>query len=81
MTEAAPKESKMVDYDPAEHRIKHCWSEPKADFVTTGVGIIGKCPSTLSKVQARELLNDAELSELCSKKRKCKATEESFKIG
>jgi hypothetical protein len=60
VTAIAPKASKVADYDPAEHRVKHCWSEPRADFVTTGVGIVGKCPSTLSKAQARELLNDAE---------------------
>ncbi len=51
---------KAVKYDPAEHRIKHCWSEPRADFVETGVAIIGKCPSTLSKDYACDLLNDAE---------------------
>jgi len=60
MTAVGPQPKQEVDYDPAEHRVKHCWSEPRADFVTTGVGTIGKCPSTLSKAQARELLNDAE---------------------
>jgi hypothetical protein len=50
----------MVDYDPGEHRGKHCWNEQRADFVTSGAGVIGKCPSTLSKAQARDLLNDAE---------------------
>ena len=60
MTVVAPQTKKAVDYDPAEHRVKHCWSEMRADFVTTGVGTIGKCPSTLSRDQARVLLNDAE---------------------
>lgn len=60
MTAVASQMKKTVDYDPAEHRFKHCWAEPRADFIATGVGAIGKCPSTLSKDQARELLNDAE---------------------
>lgn len=55
-----PPTKKTVEYDPAEHRVKHCWSEPRADFVKTGTAIIGKCPSTLSKNHARDLLNDAE---------------------
>lgn len=51
---------RSVEYDPGEHRSKHCWAEPRADFVTTGSATIGKCPSTLTKAFARELLNDAE---------------------
>jgi hypothetical protein len=50
----------MVDYDPAEHRHKHCWSEPRAAFVETGSASIGKCPSTLPKELARQLVNEAE---------------------
>lgn len=45
-------------YDPGEHRSKHCWSEPRADFVRCGSAEIGKCPSTLSKQQAERLLNE-----------------------
>lgn len=55
-----PPKKKEVEYDPAEHRVKHCWQEPRADFVQSGTATIGKCPSTLSKACARELLNDAE---------------------
>lgn len=45
-------------YDPGEHRFKHCWSEPRAAFVQQGSAQIGKCPSTLSKDLAEQLLND-----------------------
>lgn len=49
----------QVDYDPAEHRVKHCWGETFAAFVEVGSGYVGKCPSTLSKEQAKELVNAA----------------------
>lgn len=52
---ASPKPKR---YDPGEHRTKHCWKEPRADFVTQGSAEIGKCPSTLSKKLAEQLLND-----------------------
>lgn len=54
------EDKKMVSYDPGEHRVKHCWSRPDAEFVSIGSGFIGKCPSTLTKLKAKELLNDAE---------------------
>lgn len=47
------------NYDAAEHRIKHCWNKPYADFVLSGSHVHGKCPNTLSKDQARLLLKDA----------------------
>ncbi|WP_141213252.1 hypothetical protein [Janthinobacterium sp. PC23-8] len=43
-------------YDPAEHRKKHCWNKPDADFVRSGSHIHGKCPNTLSKETAQVLL-------------------------
>ena len=43
-------------YDPAEHRVKHCWNKPDAGFQEIGSGIVGKCPNTLTKQQAEELL-------------------------
>lgn len=46
-------------YDPAEHRIKHCWHKPEADFVKSGSHIHGKCPNTLTKMFAESLLVDA----------------------
>jgi hypothetical protein len=46
-------------YDPAEHRKKHCWNEAKAGFVQNGAHIHGKCPNTLSKEEAEALLADA----------------------
>lgn len=49
-----------VEYDPGEHRIKHCWAEDRAAFVPSGSALIGKCPSTLTKEQAKKLVNDAE---------------------
>lgn len=55
-TKAQPAERKR--YDPGEHRSKHCWGEPRADFVRQGSAEIGKCSSTLSKKQAEQLLND-----------------------
>lgn len=45
-------------YDPAEHRIKHCSAEPLASFDENGSGVISKCPSTLSKVDAQALLQN-----------------------
>lgn len=45
-------------YDPGEHRVKHCWKQPEAAFVRDGSAEIGKCPSTLSKQFAEQLLND-----------------------
>ena len=46
-------------YDPGEHRRKHCWQQSHADFENIGVAVVGKCPSTLSKAVAEQLLNDA----------------------
>lgn len=45
-------------YDPGEHRHKHCWKEPLAGFSEQGGILIGKCPATLSKLEAERLLND-----------------------
>lgn len=53
-----PHEPERLIYEPGEHRFKHCWNVPKADFVTQGSARIGKCPSTLSKKLAEQLLND-----------------------
>jgi len=55
----AEDEPKLI-YDPGEHRKKHCWSEPFAGVVRDGSTVIGKCPSTLTKEMARDLLDDAE---------------------
>ena len=46
-------------YEPGEHRRKHCWQQPYADFENNGVAVIGKCSSTLSKAMAEQLLNGA----------------------
>jgi len=43
-------------YDPGEHRRKHCGSLPEAHFDEQGSTKIGKCPSSLSKNEAQELL-------------------------
>ena len=51
---------KRLAYEPGEHRTKHCWNEPHAGVVRNGSTCIGKCPNTLSKEQARDLLDDAE---------------------
>ena len=51
---------KTLVYDPAEHRIKHCWNEPYAGVIKNGSASIGKCPNTVSKEEARDLLDDAE---------------------
>lgn len=63
MTEpkAEPSLSKKVTwrYDPGEHRHKHCWSESRADFRESGSSFIGKCPNTLSKIEAEIILNQA----------------------
>lgn len=48
------------EYDPAEHRFKHCWNRPYAEVTRDGSTYKGKCPSTLSKVAACDLVNDAE---------------------
>lgn len=49
-----------LTYDPGEHRAKHCWNNTRAEVVRNGSAAVGKCPSTLSKEQARNLLDDAE---------------------
>lgn len=46
-------------YDPAEHRLKHCWNQPEADFQQTGSSVIGKCPNTLDKNKAEDILQEA----------------------
>lgn len=56
MLHETPRE--QLRYDPGEHRFKHCWSKPEAAFVRDGSALIGKCPSTLSKSLAEQLLND-----------------------
>lgn len=43
-------------YDPAEHRTKHCGTAERAEFVQDGSAYIGKCPITLSKTEAQNLL-------------------------
>ncbi|WP_169338396.1 hypothetical protein [Lamprocystis purpurea] len=49
-----------LTYDPGEHRVKHCWNKPEAGFVALDRGRktihVGKCPNTLSKAQAEQLL-------------------------
>lgn len=47
-------------YDAAEHRMKHCGSNPEPCFVLKGSAFIGLCPNTLTKAQAATLLRDAE---------------------
>lgn len=51
---------KELIYEPGEHRVKHCWHEPFAGVVRCGVAVISKCPSVMSKRQARDLLDGAE---------------------
>ena len=51
---------KRLAYEPGEHRTKHCWGKPHAGVVRNGSTCIGKCPNTLSKEQARDLLDNAE---------------------
>jgi len=45
-------------YDAGEHRVKHCWNKPEADFEKMGAAVVGKCPNTLSKQDAELLLRD-----------------------
>lgn len=52
-------EDKKLVYDPAEHRVKHCWDQPYAGVVRNGSTSIGKCPSDLTKEYARDLLDEA----------------------
>ncbi len=60
-------------YDPAEHRFKHCWNRPYADVIKDGSQVVGKCPNTLSKATARDLLDDAEYED--------KEAQDGFKTG
>lgn len=57
---SAGEDEKKLAYDPGEHRTKHCWNKPYPAVVQNGSTSIGKCPNTLSKEEARTLLDDAE---------------------
>lgn len=57
------KPQEQWTYDPAEHRSKHCSSNPEPSFKVEGSAYIGLCPNTLTKAQAAELLLDAEYEE------------------
>lgn len=46
-------------YDPGEHRVKHCWGESQAGFSRQGDILIGKCPATLTRGMAQQLLDEA----------------------
>jgi len=48
------------NYEPGEHRFKHCWQQNYASIERDGSRVVGKCPSTLHKDKARELLNEGE---------------------
>ena len=50
-------------YDAGEHRRKHCGNGSRAEFERIGSAYVGKCPATLSKEQAEELLRDGIPSE------------------
>lgn len=50
--------SQSWKYDAGEHRAKHCWGHPEADFVEIGDATVGKCPGTLAKSTAEILLNN-----------------------
>lgn len=54
------EDERQLLYDAGEHRKKHCWNQPYPDVVKNGSTFVGKCPSTLSKEEARILLDDAE---------------------
>jgi hypothetical protein len=58
MRESAKKPD--FGYDAGEHRFKHCGRDPQANIVKDGSTVIGKCPSTLTKDKARDLLNAGE---------------------
>ena len=45
-------------YDPAEHREKHCGAQNEAVFQLQGSAWIGQCPVTLDKKTAETLLQD-----------------------
>jgi len=60
MASESEEAEERLQYDPGEHRAKHCWNNPFADVVKDGSHSIGKCPSTLSKEKARDLLDEAE---------------------
>lgn len=45
-------------YDPGEGRHKHRWNRDEAGFDPSGKGPVGKCPNTLTRDVAQQLLND-----------------------
>lgn len=44
-------------YERGEHRHKHCWANDWAGFVPSYRGKIGKCPSSITDMEAETLLN------------------------
>ncbi|MBB3272758.1 hypothetical protein FHW75_003954 [Pseudomonas sp. OG7] len=46
-------------YDRADHRWKHCWNKPHADFVPRYWGQVGKCSNQISDEVATDLLQDS----------------------
>lgn len=45
-------------YDPGEGRYKHKWNRDEAGFDPSGKGPVGKCPNTMTREIAQQLLND-----------------------
>lgn len=47
-------------YEADEHpKRKHGWNERHAGFVESGAGLVGKCPSTMTREDAQALLDGA----------------------
>lgn len=46
-------------YDRGEHRRKHCWKRPYADFIPEQGHLVGKCPSTITDAVAQAILDQA----------------------
>lgn len=51
-------------YDRADHRWKHCWNQPYADFAPRHWGQVGKCSNQITDAIATELLQGAMRDEL-----------------
>jgi hypothetical protein len=45
-------------YDPGEGRKKHAWPKDEAGFEPSGKGPVGKCPQSISREFAEQLLNE-----------------------
>jgi hypothetical protein len=45
-------------YDPGEGKKKHAWDRDEAGFEPSGKGPIGKCPCSITRKFAEQLLNN-----------------------